>query len=128
MRHLYALLVITVGWVFFRAEDLPRAFHYFRALFSFSVKPVKSFEYYNMTFLTRQLMLVLIVGIIGSTPVAALANRLREKMEMRGAIRPPGLARLNWPVLTTGFILFLFFVSAMQVAITTYTPFIYAKF
>lgn len=126
LRHAYAILVIMIGWVFFRAEDLAQSFHYLHAMFSFSAGSVKSFEYYSMTFLNRQLMLVFLVGIIGSAPVSVLANRLREKMETRG--RLPTFASLNWSVLTTAFIVFLFVVSAMQVAITTYTPFIYAKF
>lgn len=128
LRHIYAVLVIMIGWVFFRANDLPQSFQYLRAMFSFSGDPLKSFEYYNMTFLNKQLLLVLIAGIIGSTPIAALANRLREKIELHGLGRLAGFASLNWSVFSTAFIVFLFVISAMQVAITTYTPFIYAKF
>lgn len=128
LRHLYAVLVIMIGWVFFRANDLPQSFQYLCAMFSLSGKPLKSFEYYNMTFLTRQLLLVLIIGIIGSTPVAALANRLLERTGSLDPGRLPSLASVNRSVLTTAFIVLLFIVSAMQVAITTYTPFIYAKF
>jgi alginate O-acetyltransferase complex protein AlgI len=125
LRHIYALLVVMVGWVFFRADDLPQALQYRRAMFSFSCK---SFEYYNMTFLNKQLLLVLIVGIIGSTPAATLVNRLRQRIEIRGAGSLPSFSYLNWSILTTAFMVFLFIASAMQVAITTYTPFIYAKF
>jgi alginate O-acetyltransferase complex protein AlgI len=128
LRHMYALLVIMVGWVFFRANDLQQSLLYLRAMFSFSGDSLKSFDYYNMTFLTRQLLLVLIIGIVGSTPVAVLVNRLREKMEMRSPGCLPGPASLSRPVFMTAFIVFLFVVSAMQVAITTYSPFIYAKF
>ena len=116
------------GWVFFRANDLPQSLQYLRAMFSFSEGSPKSFEYYNMTFLTRQLLLVLIIGIMGSTPITALLNRLREKMEIHGSGRPWSPASFGWPVLTMVFIVFLYIASVMQVAITTYSPFIYAKF
>jgi alginate O-acetyltransferase complex protein AlgI len=125
LRHLYAVVVIMIGWVFFRADDLPQALQYLRVMFSFSCK---SIEYYNMTFLNKQLLLVLIVGIVASTPVVTLLKRLQERIGAgdHGSVR--SFWYINWSILTTAVMLFLFIASAMQVAITTYTPFIYAKF
>ncbi len=122
LRHIYAVLVIMIGWVFFRADDLSQAIQYLRAMFSFSRG---SFEYYRMTFLTRQLLLVLVIGIICSAPVAALPGRLRERI---GAGRRGGESSPGWPMLATVSLLFLFVASVMQIAITTFSPFIYAKF
>ena len=125
LRHIYSLFVIMIGWVFFRADDLPAALHYLRAMFSFSFG---SFDYYSMTFLTRELVLVLIIGIVGSTPVGTLPARLYDWIGKRSAGDLSVFAHCTWSVLTMASIIFLFIASVMQIAITTYTPFIYAKF
>lgn len=123
LRHTYAVLVIMIGWVFFRADDLPLALGYLRAMFSFSWgQPI---EYFSMTFLTRQTLLVLGIGIVCSTPIAALPGRLSELI---GAGRRGDEASPGWSILATASILFLFIASVMQIAIATFSPFIYAKF
>ena len=125
LRHFYAVLVVMIGWVFFRADDLPQALAYLRAMFSFSFD---SFDYYYMNFVSRQLLLVLTVGVIGSAPVLALPKRLRDQIEMRNNSRMLSLYDLNCSVIMVAFVVCLFIASAMQLAITTYSPFIYAKF
>ncbi|MHC1724984.1 MAG: MBOAT family protein [Syntrophobacteraceae bacterium] len=125
LRHLYSLLVVMIGWVFFRADDLSVSFQYLRAMFSFTYDPL---DYWRMTFLTRQLILVLMIGIIGSTPAITLPHRLHAWIGEHSTGYLRGFAHLTWPVLTTASIIVLFIASAMQIANTTFTPFIYAKF
>ena len=36
LRHAYLLLVVMVGWVFFRADTLPDAVAFLRAMFGFT--------------------------------------------------------------------------------------------
>jgi alginate O-acetyltransferase complex protein AlgI len=125
VRHLYAVVAIMIGWVFFRADDLTQAVSYLHAMFSFSFD---SFDYYYMNFVNKQLLLVLMVGIIGSAPVLGLPGRLRERLARRNKGRMLSFYDLNSSVITVALVICLFIASAMQLAVSTYSPFIYAKF
>lgn len=55
--HLYAILAITLGWVFFRSHNLAYAIGYFRALFS-------SFAPLPLTLLTPSIVIIIILGVL----------------------------------------------------------------
>lgn len=55
--HLYAILAITLGWVFFRSHNLAYAIDYFRALFS-------SFAPLPLTLLTPSIVIIIILGVL----------------------------------------------------------------
>lgn len=124
-QHVYALLVIMIGWVFFRAADLTQAILYLRAMFSFSYG---AFEYYSMNYVSRQLLAVLIFGIVGSTPILGLASRLGEHIGLKHGGRWQSLYNVNFSAATIVLLVLVFVAAAMQLALTTYTPFIYARF
>ena len=125
VRHLYACLVVMIGWVFFRAEDLPQAVRYLKTMFSFTFHNI---EYFYMTFIGWQVLLALAVGLIGSAPLASAIQMLRARIEERGAARLLTFYDLNCSVLGLVFVLSVFMASLMQLAISTYSPFIYTKF
>ncbi|MEG0774566.1 MBOAT family protein [Clostridium sp.] len=66
IRHLYALLIIMVGWVFFRAENLTAGWNYVKAMFSATGT---SNLYYPALYLNNKSMLILVAGIIFSAPI-----------------------------------------------------------
>jgi len=125
LRHLYAVLAIMIGWVFFRAEDLAQAVQYLRAMFSFRFD---GFDYYVMTFINRQMLLTLAVGVIGSAPVAALAKNIRDRLAGTGDTKLLSFYDFNCSLAGVALVVMIFIASAMQMAITTFSPFIYAKF
>lgn len=43
VRHVYAMVVVIVGWVFFRADDLPKALVYLRNMFSWNLGGFKQY-------------------------------------------------------------------------------------
>src|SRR5690606_9768619 len=45
LQHLYALLVVVVSWVFFKAENLTDAIHYIDTMASPSLWPTTQFQY-----------------------------------------------------------------------------------
>ena len=121
--HLYTLLVVLVGWVFFRADSLSSAIHYLQKMVGMgkvtqTALPLSSFT-------TIELGLTLLLGIIFSTPVYHFLHRLRARIE-------PALVSSATPyVLSTVYIvgLFgLFIISVMYMAANTYNPFIYFRF
>ena len=121
----YAILVVMIGWVFFRAENLHVAMSYLWAMCSFSLH---SFDYYYMRFVSSQLLLALIVGVVGSAPLPALEERLRGWVGVRNNRRLTHLFELNCSIAVVVFTIFLLLASVMQIAVSTFTPFIYGKF
>src|SRR4029078_3375025 len=82
-RHVYTMLVVMIGWVFFRADTLPSAVAFLRAMAGLS-DPAPTI-YTLRWYLTPELWLTLTAGVIGSTPwVVALPRR-------PGRPRPPPL-------------------------------------
>jgi alginate O-acetyltransferase complex protein AlgI len=125
LRHLYAILVVMIGWIFFRAENFNVAMRYLRAMFSFSTH---SFDYYRMSFFNSQLLLALIVGVVGSAPLPALGELLRGWVEARNDRLLVRFFEPCYSIAIVGFTIFLLAVSVMQIAVSTFSPFIYGKF
>jgi alginate O-acetyltransferase complex protein AlgI len=111
--HAYTLIVVMAGWVFFRAETLPGAIAYLRALAGLSLAMPTPFTV--QWYLTPELWLALAAGVIGSMPWI------------------PALARDREPSWTFGFastaaLVALLAACVMQMAARTYNPFIYFRF
>jgi alginate O-acetyltransferase complex protein AlgI len=77
--YAYALLVVTVGWVFFRADSLPAAGEYLRALVGLN-RPIAS-AYYLSRFLTPEVWLAILSGIIGAAPLVRAIGRWRVAID-----------------------------------------------
>jgi alginate O-acetyltransferase complex protein AlgI len=118
-RHAYLLLVVMVGWVFFRAEHLPSAISYLQAMFGFGAgeMPPLRLSWY----LSFEVRLAIIAGIIGSTPIVP-ALRLRAEATLRDW-RGPAVELAGTIALLTVFV-----AALLQVAARTYNPFIYFRF
>jgi alginate O-acetyltransferase complex protein AlgI len=118
VRHGYALLAVMLGWVLFRAPDLPGAAAYFRGLFSFSLD---GFAYTLATGITRANMTALAAAVLFSLPLAGLWDRCLARFDDSRRELVTGLARsVALPL--------LFAAAAMQLAAGTFSPFIYARF
>jgi alginate O-acetyltransferase complex protein AlgI len=117
--HVYTLVVVLIGWVFFRADTLAGAVGFLKALAGLS--PAAPTPFTVGFYLTSELWLVLAAGIIGSMPwVPALAARLAP---------PPGAARrYGLELLGTAALVALLGASIINVAARTYNPFIYFRF
>ena len=111
--HLYTLLVVMIGWVFFRAETLTASIGFLKALIGLS--PALPTPFTIPYFLTPELWLALLAGVIGSTPwIPALAERARRTR----VLEPASAAAL----------IALLAASILHVAARTYNPFIYFRF
>ncbi len=113
--HVYTLLIVMIGWVFFRADTLPGAIAFLRSLAGMNAAVPT--PYTVAWYLTPELWLALVAGAIGSTPwVPALAARFGDD---RG---------WSLPLLNTAALLTLLLLSIMSMAARTYNPFIYFRF
>jgi len=122
LRHIYTLLVVMVGWVFFRSETLSQAGSLLATMFGFAAPtatPVSAISY-----LSPGLTLALLAGIITSAPVERLWTPKPAGQPAAAGPAPRALAsRLEGLWLAAILVL-----SLVQVAANTYNPFIYAQF
>ncbi len=125
LRHLYALGVIGIGWVLFRADDLSYALHYLKAMSGFGA--AGSGQYYLAQYVDHEVTLTMAIGGVAALPVATLFKRLTRRFVE--SPRAPnralayGISFVHFAILSL-----LFLLSCMAVAVGTYSPFIYFKF
>ncbi|HWA74550.1 MAG TPA: MBOAT family protein [Polyangiaceae bacterium] len=120
LQHVYALVVVCVGWVFFRAPDATFALHFLKALAGLSQGSPASHPF--TLFFTPAVACAGVIGLVLSTPVAA---RLQARFES-AAPRPASV--LLWRFASVCSIFVLFTLSAAYLATRTYNPFIYFRF
>jgi alginate O-acetyltransferase complex protein AlgI len=124
-RHLYALLVILIGWVFFRAETLARAIGYLGAMTGLN----HATPFYEPSFfLNRLTILALAFGLVACMPLIPAFRRWHDRIELkltgtRGSFVAAGIRSLH-----AASVVIIFAASAMQSAAGTYSPFIYFRF
>ena len=105
LRHLYLMLAVMLGWVFFRADTLDQALGYLSALAG--AGGMGSLARYA----ANSVLAALAIGaLLSAAPIARLE-----------AIRLPR------PLLQTASLL-LFLIAAVNLASGTYNPFIYFRF
>jgi len=125
-RHLYAVLLIAVGWVLFRSTNLGQALSFLKAMAGLNHGNPRL--YVPALYLDPEKLAALAVGILASTPlVPALAKqwgRWREKRKrLFSMILEKGLALAQFL-----FLVALFVLSSMYIANETFKPFIYFRF
>ncbi len=113
LRHIYALLMIVLGWVLFANEDFSALKTYFTALFGAN----GGYDAQSLYYLLSNAVL-LIVMAIGSTALpATIGKRMFGKRNGEGKL----LAQTVWSVM-----LLILSVSAMVA--DSYNPFLYFRF
>jgi len=121
VRHAYLLIVVMIGWVFFRADTLPAALAYLKSMAGLTV-PAPT-PYLLSWYLTPELGLALAAGAIGSMPIVPALARWRDA-------RASSARSAAWAidVAGTAALLLVLVASILQVAARTYNPFIYFRF
>ena len=128
VRHLYAVLVVMVGWVFFRADSLPHALTYLGAMASpgHFASPDAALS----ILLNAQTFAALALGTLLSAPLLAwLLERVRTpRAEPARPDLPPRLETRSVhavpiPLLAAGFVL-----SIAILVGSTLNPFLYFRF
>jgi alginate O-acetyltransferase complex protein AlgI len=117
--HIYLVLCVMLGWVFFRANSFGFSVHYIKVMFGFEgngLFDAKTLEYIN------DYGLIIVLGIIFSMPVI---NFVRAKIESRNAriLQNDAVYLLN-SVVYAG----LFIMCILMLISSTYNPFLYFRF
>ncbi|WP_195429078.1 MBOAT family protein [Clostridium sp. D46t1_190503_E9] len=107
------LFIVVIGWVLFKATTLEEGLKYLSIMFGLSTFSNITFEY--TYFISRKLIVLIIIGIIASTPILKdIFNRYRDVKVFE--------------LIKTILITLLFIISIIFMVNSTYSPFIYFQF
>lgn len=107
ISHIYSLLVIITGWVFFRAETCSYAINYIKSMFSFK------FDHSVWINVTFEQVVILLIGLIISMPIYKLID---------------GKCKEKTPVITDALALFVFTLGVLYMVGNGFSPFLYFRF
>lgn len=125
VRHVYAVAVVLIGWVFFRAPTLVDARAYLGSMFGLHGS-------LSMTTLATPMNLILVLGVvlgmIGSAPFMPWLQKTVQRLWVspRRSIRVT--SQLAFASAEFGLLITVAILSVMQLANDTYNPFIYFRF
>ena len=115
-QTIYTLLVVMVGWVFFRADDLTAALEYLHRMF----------VPYNMEsygkYLSNEFVYVAIIAFVACGFGALAYKKLFE------AVKKVQIGELVLKAVNPVFCIFIAYFSVLLLASNTYNPFIYFRF
>ena len=122
LRHLYTLFVVTIAWVFFRADTLPDSIDYLTALFGLSSNTAHVYTVSYM--MTNEAAIALLFGILFSAPVYQYIKRVLSVSTQNN----PSIVSPLVMLVKAASVSVLLSLSLSSVAISTYNPFIYFRF
>ncbi len=113
LQHIYCILAFVIGWVFFRADNLPYAIDYLKNMFG--LLQGHNILYATAYYLDNIKLIALLAAFLCSMPLFTKILDISNKHKLAKSM-------LNlW-------LLILFILSAASIASSTYNPFIYFRF
>lgn len=119
LKHLYTLLVVLIGFVIFRADNMGQAISMIGAMFS-GIRASAQTGLLLAQCLTPLTMFALLFGLVGSTPVLPMVCRKAEQQT--------GSVYVCLRVLSYVGALILLLVDILHLSAASYVPFIYFQF
>ncbi len=119
LKHLYTLLVVLIGFVIFRADNMAQALSMVGAMFS-GISTSAQTSLLLAQCLTPLTVCALVLGIVGSTPVLPALRR-------RAALQSQGVQQ-GMQVLSYAGVLVLLLADILHLSAASYVPFIYFQF
>lgn len=119
-RHVYVLLIVMVGWVFFRADDFAYSFEYIQTMFFLNDVPL--YDYQTLLFL-NDYTIYFALGIIFSMPIYQWYLKWSEqKAEENSGFY------ISLRLVQTVYYLIIVAIVTMFLVNSTHNPFIYFRF
>ncbi len=109
LSYIYAMIVVMIGWVFFRSEDLGSAMTYLGYMFGLKEGGLGNMDVFRR--LTPQCILFMFLSIMASTPVVRKIS-----------------GRFRWGWIKDAVVIVVFFVAVCYMVASDYNPFIYFRF
>ena len=108
-QHLYAMVIVIIGWVFFASPDLSTALAYLQVMFSFSSGTMGGAS------LVMPWLGMAVIGVVAATP---LAKNLWEKLQGKKAM----------PLVEGALCLAALLLCTASLVSDSYNPFLYFRF
>ena len=118
-RHIYLLLIVVIGWVFFRAENITQAFEFLKVMFGAgpNVLTNSAFTIYLIDY-----WYILLAAILLATPIVKILKREVLKINKK-ALENEVVYLMHG--LSLG--IYMFVVITMLCS-SSYNPFLYFRF
>jgi alginate O-acetyltransferase complex protein AlgI len=126
LGHLYTLLIVMGGWVLFRADTLPQALAFFKAMAGFDI--VASPSQPLGRYIGRQVLWALALGIIFAAPTWPWLKTQLAKLTHSAPLKLQSSLQTFGHVAEAAMLVVLLLVSVAWLAGGTYNPFIYYRF
>jgi alginate O-acetyltransferase complex protein AlgI len=125
IRHLYVMLVVMVGWVFFRADTFEHAAWFLSSMFSFSGDTGFAFA---ASYLNDEVLVYLALAFFFATDLPKRSYLLIKKP----FVHLPRSGKRAWNAaqysLTSAALIAIFILCSLYLATSSYNPFIYFRF
>ena len=125
LAHLYTLLVVMIGWVFFRAATLTDAVIYLRKMAGLDGVSSQLVAYPPTYFINTETVGSLVIALVCCTPVYHRFQTSWARFQL--GITKPAVRYTLDSVYVLGLV-GLFVMAVMYLAADTYNPFIYFRF
>lgn len=114
INHVYTMILVMVGWVFFSNDSLKNGLNYIKVMFRIgnnSLVNGASFYYLSTN------LIILVIALLCSTPIMyKLFRKLKYDMGVRGILIAEGIQAI------------ILFLSIAYIVTSTYNPFLYFRF
>jgi len=126
LRHVYTLLAVVIGWVFFRSESLGQATAMIARMFWVgpAAEPAPAIVELSST----QQVVAMVVGMVAATPLISRSFKYLAIEVNRTSIARGRTLKLYQHLVVLGTVALLLYVNASYIASGTYNPFIYFRF
>ena len=115
IRHLYLIIVVIIGWIFFRADNFSYAFNYIKCLFGISGN--RLYDNFTLMYLNDYIY-VIVVAIIFSTPIMRIISTKLNKFKNNHI----------YYILKSIIFMSIFISVVIKLVNSTYNPFLYFRF
>ncbi len=123
LQHLYVLVIVIIGWVFFRAETLEHAMGYLRAMITISTPQLFNSQIFIN--INNEFYFVFIVAVLFSVPIYPWLQGMTFFKEGQ---KSNGCGTAFFTVVNLSFLSFIFFYSISSILRGSYNPFLYFRF
>ena len=125
IRHIYLILIVLVGWVFFRADNIMEGVNYIGVMMGFGSDPIINND---VLLYLKDYWYVILASAIFSTPVGKLFHnifdRINKKSEKLSRFMQNGLSYAFQSLVLVSFMLMVIVLLVRS----SYNPFLYFKF
>ncbi len=122
LQHIYLLMVVITGWVFFRAETFSQAISYIKALVNVSNYQTTLLQFVQV--LSSEAVYAILIGLILSLPVYPGLEKYLKSLSNGNTLKSTLATDIPRLIILSS----LLFFSIMKMAASTYNPFIYFRF